>query len=73
MKKTTKLNPVQLHLIQLFSKNMSEDELKEIKALLLEYYNKRVTEEADKIWNEKQYSNEFMDQILNSHIQRTKT
>lgn len=72
MEKSTKLNPVQLHLIQLFSINMSNNELSEIKNLLVDYYNKRVSIESDRIWKEKAYTNMYMDEILNTHIQRNK-
>ena len=34
----SKLNPVQLYLLELFSQNFSEDDLVEIKKLLVQFY-----------------------------------
>ena len=52
----SKLNPVQLHLLELFSKNMAEDELLEIKKLLSEYYFKKVEQEVETFWKKKNFT-----------------
>jgi hypothetical protein len=55
MPPATKLNPVQLHLLELFSGEMTEQELLDIKRLLVEYYSRKVDEELDEIWEKRQY------------------
>lgn len=55
---SSKLNPVQLHLLELFSKDMSEQELLEIKSLLVKYYQQKVDEELNEIWERKGYTEE---------------
>ncbi len=64
----TGLHPIQLQLLQLFSKEMSEQELEEVKILLLEYYDQKVAEEVDEIWESRGMTNEKMDELLNTHI-----
>ncbi|MBK9013887.1 MAG: hypothetical protein IPM82_07270 [Saprospiraceae bacterium] len=55
---SSRLNPVQMHLLHLFSRPMSELELKELKMLLVEWYDRKAQEEMDKLWEEKGLSNE---------------
>lgn len=52
----TKLNPLQHHLLNLFSKNMGEEELSEIKALLIKYYQEKIEQELDVFWEKKQHN-----------------
>ncbi len=64
----TKLNTVQLQLLQLFARQMAENELAEVKAMLVAYYDRKITEEADKLWEQKGMSSETMNDLLNTHI-----
>ncbi|MEM1120132.1 MAG: hypothetical protein AAGJ18_06760 [Bacteroidota bacterium] len=56
MNSATKLNPVQLHLLELFSKNMGEEELAAIKQLLAHYYQRKVQQEVDAFWTDKNFT-----------------
>ncbi|MDR0799273.1 MAG: hypothetical protein LBN18_05910 [Dysgonamonadaceae bacterium] len=62
------LNPIQLHLLQLFQYNKDEESLNELKEVLFDYYCKKVNEEGKRIWKERNMSNEMMDELLNTHI-----
>jgi len=64
----TLLNPVQLHLLRLFSHNRDEESLSELKEVLFNYYCQKVNEEGQRIWKEKNMSNEIMHELLNSHF-----
>lgn len=66
--KPTKLNTVQLHLLKVFAKNTNDNDLSEIKALLSNYYAKKVDIESDKIWNEKGLTEQDMEKLLHTHI-----
>jgi len=57
------LNDTQIFLLQAFAKIKSEEEKTDIQALLLDYYRKRVDSHA----NEISFSNEKIEEILNSH------
>lgn len=70
---STKLNPVQLHLLELFSKNMTEKELNEIKEILVEYYRKKVDEELDAIWEKRGFTKEsFKKETKDLHLRSKK-
>ncbi|MDX1943260.1 MAG: hypothetical protein SFU99_22030 [Saprospiraceae bacterium] len=62
------LNPIQLHLLRLFAKEMTNKELEEVKTLLMEYYDQKVSEEVDAIWEKRDMSAETMEELLNKHI-----
>ena len=51
----TKLNPVQLHLLEMFSKNMGEEDLIAIKKLLVQYYQEKIEQEVNVFWDKKSF------------------
>jgi hypothetical protein len=55
---------VQLELLKLYTRNVTDDDLGAIKDLLAQFFAKKATELADKAWDEKGLSDDF---ILNSH------
>lgn len=59
------LNDIQLSLLKLFSHPMSENETRSVQKLLIEYYTKILHEEVEKVIDEKGYTDEDFDQILN--------
>jgi hypothetical protein len=65
---STTLNPTQLWLLQLFARNGDEERLKELKEVWLEHIRKKVDEEIEKVWKEKNMGEEMMDEILNTHL-----
>lgn len=70
---SSKLNPVQLHLLELFSKEMTEQELLDIKDLLVQYYARRVDEELNAIWESRNYSQEsFAEATEGLHLRSKK-
>jgi hypothetical protein len=56
--KAQPLTNVQLELLKLFSTNLSQEDLLDIKRLLARYFAQKAINEADKIWEEKGLSNE---------------
>ena len=65
---STSLNPVQLHLLRIFSHNKDEKSLNELKDVLFDYYCQKVNEEGKRVWQEKNMSNEMMHELLNTHL-----
>ena len=59
------LSNVQLELLKIYSTNISESEMKELKDLLAQFYAKKSIENANESWKEKNLSNEIMDEWLN--------
>ncbi|WP_338870306.1 hypothetical protein WBJ53_22405 [Spirosoma sp. SC4-14] len=65
---TTKLNPVQLHLLQLFAHNMTEQELADIKQLLAEYYVRKADEEMARLQQQQPIHQSDLEALLNTHL-----
>jgi len=64
----TILNPIQLHLLRMFSYNKDEASLVELKDVLFNHYCQKLSAEGKRIWKEKNMSNEMMHELLNTHL-----
>jgi len=65
MLKNAPLTNLQLELLKLYSTNLTEQDLKDLKKILSNYYSQKTIKEADKIWEEKKLNNFIMDEWLN--------
>ncbi|MBK7408374.1 MAG: hypothetical protein IPL49_16790 [Saprospirales bacterium] len=61
------LNNTQLEILKLFSREMSEQDLLEIKRLIVRFLAQKVTALADEVWKQKSWTNEDMEKILQMH------
>jgi len=59
------LSNVQVELMKLFSTNLSDKELIELKDLLARFYADKASAKADAIWDKKGLSDDDMDKWLN--------
>ncbi|MBQ2196815.1 MAG: hypothetical protein II407_07750 [Prevotella sp.] len=64
---TTVFNPIQLHLLRMFSSMNSEQELKEVQQVLSEYYSKKVEQHANELWDKLGLTQEKLDELANIH------
>ena len=64
---TTIFNPIQLHLLQMFSRLSSEEDLKEVRQVLTEYYFKKVEKRAAEIYQKKGWTPETLEAMLHEH------
>jgi len=62
------LSNIQLELLKLFSRDIEDKDLKEIKRLIAKYLASKLSNQADKVWEDKNWSNEDMDKFLNTHM-----
>ncbi len=62
------LSNMQIELLKLFSRDIEEEDLKELKRLMVKYLSKNLFDKADKQWEEKSLSNDDMDKLLNTHL-----
>jgi hypothetical protein len=68
----TTLNPVQHHLLTLFDEGMGEQELADIKRLLVNYYQQKVEAEVEAFWERKQFTTEsFEEATKDLHLRRS--
>lgn len=58
------LNNAQLELLKLFSRVTNEEELVELKTIIGQYYAKKATEEANRLWDERGYTQKTMDEWM---------
>ncbi len=63
-----KLTNLQLELIKLFSHNVTDSQLIEIKQLHGNYFAEKATEEMDKLWDENNWTEETMKEWTNEHL-----
>jgi hypothetical protein len=61
----TELNPIQVSLLRLFNRPMSDNETRELKKLLVDHYSDQLEEEVTKVVSEKGYSQKDFDDMLN--------
>ena len=70
MMDTAVLNPTQMHLLKLFAFNNSEDFAREIQMVLMRYFQQKLDEESDRLWEEGVLNQEKLDEIrhLDLHV-----
>ena len=59
------LSNIQIELLKLFSTNLSDGELKELKGVLAEFYARKSIQWGNQIWIEKGLTSKNMDDWLN--------
>lgn len=61
---TAVLSNVQRELLTLYTTNLSDDDLQELKFLLARFFAQRAIQEADRLWDERQLSQADMEAWL---------
>lgn len=59
------LSNIQQELLKLYAADIAEADLLNIKRYLAKYFASKAIDEADKIWDERNYTNETMNNWLN--------
>ena len=62
----TELNPIQVSLLRLFNRPMSETETATLKKVMVEHYSGLLEEEVTKVVTQKGYTQADLDKMLNS-------
>ena len=65
---TQKLSNLQLELIKVFSYQLDDKQLFEIKDILTKYFAEQATREMDKLWEDNKWNNQTMDNWANEHL-----
>ena len=63
------LSNIQMELLKLYSRNIDEADLLHFKNYLAQFFMQKAIDEANKVWDKKGYSNDFMDKWLNEENQ----
>ena len=64
-KRPQKLNDMQITLLRMFNRDMTEQETAEVRKLLLDYYDEKLALELDKQIVDKKYTQEDYNTMLN--------
>jgi len=59
------LSNVQMELLKLYSTDIKEKDLEELKKVLADYFAHKAIKEADRIWDQKKMSEDTMEKWLN--------
>lgn len=63
---------LQLKLLKLYSMELSEEQLIDIQRLIARYFAERASDEMDKLWEERGWSNETMEAWLKDEFRSKK-
>ena len=61
----TPFNKTQLEIMRLLNDISSEEELRELKTFIGQYYANKIIKETDRIWDERGYTQQTMDAWIN--------
>ena len=61
------LNDQQLEILKLFSRELDEEDMREIKKLIVRYLAQKVSRLADEAWEKNNWSDEDMERLLERH------
>jgi len=64
------LSNIQLEILKAFSHNLSEQELIEFKNLIAQYFDKRAIKKADEVWEEKNWTEKDVNQLLETKLRK---
>jgi hypothetical protein len=59
------LSNVQLELLKLYATDLSTEDMRDLKTTLAHFYAKKSIQLANEVWEEKEYTDEDMDRLLN--------
>ncbi|QPH41702.1 hypothetical protein [Pedobacter endophyticus] len=66
LNKHTELNPLQVSLLRLFNRPMTESEILELKRVMVNHYSGFLEKEVTKVAEDKGYTQDDFDNILNA-------
>ena len=62
-----KLSNIQLELLKIFSFNLTDEELSELKDILVKFFADKISSEADKIYEKNNWNEAEIENILREH------
>lgn len=68
MEMTNKLTNLQLELVKIFSYQLQETQLLEIKSILAKYFADKASDEMDKLWEQNSWTDKTMETWSKEHL-----
>jgi len=66
------LTNAQLEILKAFSFNLDNKELSEFKNFIAQFFADRAISEADKVWDEKKWDDNAVNEMLNTKMRKSK-
>ena len=66
------LTNVQLELLKTFSFNLNNEDLKELKGIIADYFAKKAINSANESWDKNKWDDKKVDEILNTKLRKSK-
>lgn len=67
------LSNLQLELLKVFSHQLNDDDVRDLKKLLVNFFAQRAVDQANKTWDEKGWTNGDVDEMLQTKMRAPKT
>jgi len=68
--KNSHLTPTQLHLLKIFSHNDSEDYAREVQSVLMRYFQKKLDDESERLWDEGILDQKKLDELRTADLHK---
>ncbi len=63
---------VQLELLKIFSHNLPENDLLDLKKILVNFFADKLINQADNVWNDEKWNDEKVDSLLQAKMRKSK-
>ncbi len=63
---------VQLELLKTFSHQLADSEISELRKMLATFFAQRAIKQANKVWDEKKWTDTDVDEMLNTKMRKSK-
>ncbi|GAA4413038.1 hypothetical protein GCM10023187_40860 [Nibrella viscosa] len=64
----SKLSNLQMELLKLYPYNISEEQIRDIRKLLADYFAQQVDDEMNRLWQEKNWNEQTLEGWKNEHM-----
>ena len=64
------LSPEQVEILKLFDRDLPDEDWMKLRKVITAFFAARSVEEADKVWNEKDLTDEDAQRLLHSHFRK---
>lgn len=68
-----RLSNLQLELLKLYSYNVSDEEVRDIKKMLADYFSKKIDEDMNQLWEDKAWDTQTIEAWKNEHLRSSRS
>lgn len=68
---SNKLSNAQLELLKVFSRDLSDHDLAELRQILVSFFYDKLIHDADKAWDENKWNDSKVEELLNTKMRKS--